>query len=218
MRLEPYYGVFFEFVPCDEPDGRGRPEPDAGCVPLEEIETGRRYAVIVTTCAGLWRYHIGDTIRFTERDPLFIEFTGRDRFLDRFEEKVTQGEVEEAVRLLNEVPGVEIREFMVGPQIADRRHFWVLAAGNGSSADSAALARHIDEALAGMNADYRAFRDQGRIGPPMVLVAKEDDIYLWSRDVRGKLGGQSKIPHVDPTLEGELVASLAEYCKKRDRR
>ena len=217
MRLEPYYGAFFEFTPCDELDDRGRPSQDARCVPLEEVEIGRRYAVILTTCAGLWRYHIGDTIRFTGRDPLFIEFTGRDKFLDRFEEKVTQGEVEEAVSLLNGMQGVEIREFMVGPQISERRHLWVLAVGNGATGNSRELARHLDDALAGMNADYRTFRVQGRIKPPRVLAVSEDDIYLWSRDVRGKLGGQSKIPHVDPTLEGELVASLAGYCMERDR-
>ena len=52
------------------------------------------------TCAGLWRYHIGDTIRFTSTSPHFIEFTGRDRFLDKLEEKVTQGEVEQAISAL----------------------------------------------------------------------------------------------------------------------
>lgn len=217
MRLAPYYGVFFEFVPCEELDDRGRPAPDAGCVPLEEIETGRRYAVILTTCAGLWRYHIGDTIRFTSRAPLFIEFTGRDKFLDRFEEKVTQGEVEEAVELLNNSPGIEIREFMVGPEISGRRHLWVLAMGNGWTGNSVDLAERLDRSLIVMNADYRTFRAQGRINLPKVLLVGEDEIYRWSKEVRGKLGGQSKIPHIDPTLEGELVASLAEVASLRPR-
>ncbi|HBG08276.1 MAG: hypothetical protein A2075_11780 [Geobacteraceae bacterium GWC2_58_44] len=211
MRLAPYYGVFFEFVPCEDLDDRGRPAPDASCVPLEEIETGRRYAVIVTTYAGLWRYHIGDTIRFSAREPLFIEFTGRDKFLDRFEEKVTQGEVEEAVSALNRCKGIDIREFIVGPDIAQRRHLWVLAMGNRWAGDSGDLAGRLDRALTGMNADYRTFRAQGRINPPQVLMLAEDEIYRWSKEVRGKLGGQSKIPHIDPTLEGELVASLANF-------
>jgi len=215
MRLSPYYGVFFEFVPCEELDDRGRPAPDAPCVPLEEIETGRRYAVILSTCAGLWRYHIGDTIRFSSRDPLFIEFTGRDKFLDRFEEKVTQGEVEEAVAALNRLAGIEVREFIVGPRITERRHLWVLAMGNHPAGCSIDLAGHLDRALVGMNADYRAFRAQGRINPPQVLVVAQDQIYRWSKEVRGKLGGQSKIPHIDPTLEGELVASLVEFSGLR---
>jgi hypothetical protein len=212
MRLAPYYGVFFEFVPCEELDDRGCPAPDAPCVPLEEIEVGRRYAVILTTCAGLWRYHIGDTIRFSALSPLYIEFTGRDKFLDRFEEKVTQGEVEQAVATLNGSPGVDIREFIVGPQISGRRHHWVFAMGNHWSGSSRDLAEALDRALGSMNADYRTFRAQGRINAPLVQVVQEDDIYRWSKDVRGKLGGQSKIPHIDPTLEGELVASLAAFC------
>lgn len=211
MRLAPYYGVFFEFVPCEELDERGRPAPDAPCLPLEEIELGRRYAVILSTCAGLWRYHIGDTVRFSSRAPHFIEFTGRDKFLDRFEEKVTQGEVEQAVATLNGSPGVDIREFIVGPEIPGRRHLWVLAMGSGWSGSPVDLAHALDGALGAMNADYRTFRDQGRINPPRVLVVLEDEIYRWSKEVRGKLGGQSKIPHIDPTLEGELVASLAGY-------
>ena len=212
MRLTPYYGVFFEFLPVEELDERGGAAPDAPCVPLAGMEVGRRYAVILTTCAGLWRYHIGDTIRFHAKAPLFIEFTGRDKFLDRFEEKVTQGEVEEAVARANRIPGIDIREFMVGPEIALRRHRWVLAVGAGGVTDPVLLSGELDGALRGMNADYATFRAQGRIGAPVVVPVGEELIYRWSKEVRGKLGGQSKIPHIDPTLEGELVQSLTGYA------
>lgn len=214
MRLVPHYGVFFEFVPFEELDERGVPAPDAPVVPLEEIETGRRYAVILTTCAGLWRYHIGDTIRFTDREPLFIEFTGRDKFLDRFEEKVTQGEVEEAVARLNQTGGVEVREFMAGPDIANRRHVWVLAVGEMNERDGESLARLLDATLRSLNADYATFREQGRIAPPRVVTVEEELIYRWSKEVRGKFGGQSKIPHIDPTVDGEMILSLMEFADK----
>lgn len=214
MRLSPYYGVFFEFVPFESLDERGVPTPDAPAVPLAEVEIGRRYAVILSTCAGLWRYHIGDTLRFTSREPLFIEFTGRDRFLDRFEEKVTQGEAEQAVAELNLLPGIEISEFMVGPDIARRRHLWVLAARNMGALDGSHVARVLDSRLASGNADYGTFRGQGRIREPEVLIVAEDTVYRWSKEVRGRLGGQSKIPHIDPTLEGEMVRSLAEFARK----
>lgn len=214
MRFSPYYGVFFEFVPFENLDERGAPPPDAAAIPLEEVETGRRYAVILSTCAGLWRYHIGDTLRFVSREPLLIEFTGRDRFLDRFEEKVTQGEVEEAVADLNRLPGVEVREFLVGPDIERRRHLWILAVRNMESNENTRLARFLDERLAEGNADYRTFRHQGRIAKPEVMVVEEETIYGWSRDVRGRLGGQNKIPHIDPTPEGEMVRSLAEYVER----
>lgn len=214
MRLTPYYGAFFEFVPFESLDSRGVPPADCPAVPLSGIETGRRYAIILTTCAGLWRYHIGDTIRFTSRDPLFIEFTGRDKFLDRFEEKVTQGEVEAAIAQLNRLPGVEIREFMVGPQIAERRHLWVLAMGTDRGGSEQELAGHLDRALMDLNADYGTFRRQGRIGEPLVIRVGGETIYRWSKEVRGKLGGQTKILHIDPTLTGDLVRSLAEFAAR----
>jgi hypothetical protein len=211
MRFTPYYGVFFEFVPFDELDERGAPRPDAHAIPLEEVQAGKRYAVILSTCAGLWRYHIGDTIRFVSLAPLAIEFTGRDKFLDRFEEKVTQGEVEEAVAGLNRMNGIEIKEFLVGPYIADRRHVWILAMGAGKSFGNARLAGNLDRSLQAMNADYATFRGQGRIREPFVVTVSEELIYRWSKEVRGKLGGQSKIPHIDPTLDGEMVQSLLRF-------
>jgi len=88
----------------------------------------------------------------------------------------------------------------------------VLAMGDQWAGSPVDLAERLDRSLIGMNADYRTFRAQGRINSPQVLLVAEDEIYRWSKEVRGKLGGQSKIPHVDPTLEGELVASLAEFC------
>jgi hypothetical protein len=214
MRFAPFYGVFFEFVPFEALDEKGVPPADTEAVPLEEIETGRRYAVILSTCAGLWRYHIGDTIRFVSRSPLFIEFTGRDRFLDRFEEKVTQSEVEEAVAALDRVHGLMVNEFMVGPDIAGRRHAWVLALGDGHRPDSSELSMRLDNTLRKLNADYAAFRFQGRIQQPYVLPVGKDVIYRWSKDVRGKLGGQSKIPHIDPTVDGDMIKSLLGYCRQ----
>ncbi|MDO9079818.1 MAG: GH3 auxin-responsive promoter family protein, partial [Desulfuromonadales bacterium] len=163
------------------------------------------------TCAGLWRYHIGDTIRLVSLDPLQIEFTGRDKFLDRFEEKVTQGEVEETIATLNGREGIDIREFMVGPEISGRRHLWVLAMGESIRPDDPSLATALDCELQAMNADYAAFRSQGRIRAPLVVTTGAETIYQWSKEVRGKLGGQSKIPHIDPTIDGEMIASLLRF-------
>ena len=74
------------------------------------------------------------------------------------------------------------------------------------------MAGELDGALRDMNADYATFRSQGRIGAPLVVPVGEEIIYRWSKEVRGKLGGQSKIPHIDPTLEGDLVQSLMTYA------
>lgn len=213
MRLTPYYGVFFEFVRFEELDEQGKPAPYANAIPLEQVEIGQRYAVILSTCSGLWRYHIGDTIRFTATSPHFIEFTGRDRILDKLEEKVTQGEVEQAVAELNR-NGWNVREFMVGADIAARRHQWVLA-GRDEHLNGDDAARGLDATLCRLNADYAAFRSQGRIGAPDVVMVPEDGIYRWSQTERGKLGGQTKIPHVDPTPDSSMIASLVRHTGMR---
>ena len=210
MRLMPYYGVFFEFVRFEDLDASGKPAPYADAVPLEQVKTGQRYAVILSTCSGLWRYHIGDTIRFTDTSPHFIEFTGRDRFLDKLEEKVTQGEVEQAVATLNCTGRWNVREFMVGADVPSRQHRWVLAVQDDRlSSDDARLI--LDSTLCDLNADYAAFRSQGRINPPGVLLVPEDGIYRWSQIERGKLGGQTKIPHIDPTPDSSMITSLLEF-------
>jgi hypothetical protein len=210
MRLTPYYGVFFEFVRFEDLDGHGKPAPYAETIPLEQVETGQRYAVILSTCSGLWRYHIGDTIRFTSTSPHFIEFTGRDRFLDKLEEKVTQGEVEQAVANLNRNDHWNVREFMVGADVVNRRHRWVLAVKD-ESLDRGDAIRILDSVLCDLNADYATFRNQGRIEAPDVKIVPEDGIYRWSQVERGKLGGQTKIPHIDPTPDSSMITSLYKF-------
>jgi hypothetical protein len=210
MRLTPYYGVFFEFVRFEDLDGQGKPAPHANAIPLEQVECGQRYAVILSTCSGLWRYHIGDTIRFTATDPHLIEFTGRDRFLDKLEEKVTQGEVEQAVATLNRNGCWNVREFMVGADIPTRRHQWVLAV-QGEGLNSEDATQVLDATLCELNADYAAFRSQGRINAPGVMLVPEDGIYRWSQLERGKLGGQTKIPHIDPTPDSSMIQSLRNF-------
>jgi hypothetical protein len=118
------------------------------------------------------------------------------------------------VASLNKLDGVAVNEFMIGPDISERLHLWVLAMGKGRNHDPAELALRLDNTLKTPNADYATFRFQGRINAPLVLTAKQDLIYRWSKEVRGKLGEQSKIPHVDPTMAGEMVQSLAGYLKR----
>jgi len=213
MRLTPFYGVFFEFVRFEDLDENGKPGRFSLTVSLEKVVVGQRYAVILSTCSGLWRYHIGDTIRFTSLSPHLIEFTGRDRFLDKLEEKVTQEEVELAVASLNNRFGFGVSEFMVGTDIPNRRHIWVLAGERISESDTIKMASILDGQLQEMNADYATFREQGRIAAPQLLSVSGEMIYNWSKDVRGKLGGQSKIPHIDPTADCSMISSIREYIE-----
>lgn len=213
MRLTPFYGAFFEFVRFEDLGENGKPDSFSPAVPLEQVETGQRYAIILSTCSGLWRYHIGDTIRFTSLEPHFIDFTGRDRFLDKLEEKVTQEEVEQAVSCLNSAFGFGVSEFMVGTDVPNRRHIWVLAGERMNGADTELMASLLDGQLKEMNADYATFRDQGRIAAPQLLAVNGEMIYNWSKDVRGKLGGQTKIPHIDPTPDCSMIGSIRDYIE-----
>ena len=211
LRLTPYYGAFFEFIPFDQLGETGKAAAGSRAVPLEDIREGERYAIIISTCAGLWRYHIGDTVRIHSRSTLTVEFTGRDRFLDSFEEKVTQSEVELAIAMLSRDRQFPVCEFIVGPDIDSRRHLWVIAVKGAPAATTGELALFLDACLKEQNADYDTSRRQSRINPPLVIIVAEDLIYRWSRDIRGKLGGQSKIPHIDPTPAGELLQSLVLF-------
>lgn len=211
MRLTPWYGIFFEFLPVESLDGSGRPLPGAEAFPLAQVREGERYALVLSTCSGLWRYLIGDTVRIVSRDTLAFEFTGRDRCLDSFEEKVTQEEVERAVQRLSKEIGVEVQEFMVGSEIPSRRHLWVLEVRGQVGVSPHRVSEFLDRVLREGNADYDTFRRQGRIAPPLVRIVPDQLIYRWSREMRGRVGGQNKIPRLDPTSTGELISGLAGY-------
>jgi hypothetical protein len=99
---------------------------------------------------------------------------------------------------------------MVGADVSTRQHQWVLAVQDEDlNSDDARLV--LDTTLCDLNADYAAFRSQGRINAPDVVLVPEDGIYLWSQAERGKLGGQTKIPHIDPTPDSSMIASLRDF-------
>jgi hypothetical protein len=99
---------------------------------------------------------------------------------------------------------------MVGADVQARQHQWVLAVPDESLNCGDAI-KILDSTLCDLNADYATFRNQGRINAPDVMLVPEDGIYHWSQIERGKLGGQTKIPHIDPTMDSSMIASLREY-------
>lgn len=213
MSLAPWYGTFFEFAPVTQIQADGKLAEDAYTVPLWNVVPGEHYALVLSTCSGLWRYHIGDTVKFMDNETLHFEFTGRTRSLETFEEKVTQYEVEQAIARLKSDYAVPIVEYIVGPNVSERCHCWVLAA-TGPVPDDSSTSACLDAELQIQNDDYRTFRQQGRIAAPQVYFVDQDMIYRWSQTARGRLGGQSKIPRIDPTggdLITSLLASIREY-------
>jgi hypothetical protein len=216
LRLIPDHDIFFEFVPVEEIE---KPEPTRHA--LKEVVPGVDYAVVLTTCAGLWAYVLGDTVRFESRDPPLLHFTGRTgQFLSAFGEHLIGEEVEQAVTEATSRTGARIADYLVGPVYPDA------GAATGSHLylieflrvphDEELFAREIDDFLCGINEDYRAHRAGAvAMGRPKVLCVRNGGFHDWMRS-RGQLGGQHKVPRIDSTgaLTRELVSWLAHQTTK----
>jgi hypothetical protein len=197
LRLNLDRGLFLEFVPTGE---LGRERPTRHWVGT--IELGQDYAVVVTSCAGLWSYVLGDTVKFVSLDPPRLLVTGRTSYyLSAFGEHLHGGEIEAA--LLAVAPSV--REYTVGPVFAGARghHLWLVE----STAPVDALA--LDAELCRRNADYAAHREGGQMSPAEVVVVPPGRFEAWMR-AQGKLGGQHKVPRViaDPARFAAAAAAL----------
>jgi hypothetical protein len=209
LRLIPDHGVFFEFVPVDELT-QDRPTRHT----LADIVPGVQYAVILTTCAGLWSYVLGDTVCFERCDPPLLRFTGRTKqFLSAFGEHLIGEEVERAVTVAAAATGADVCDFHVGPVFPDRtgfpgRHRFLVEFAV-LPCDDGAFARELDAALSRVNADYAAHR-QGDLTllAPEVITVRRGSFANWMRS-RGKLGGQHKVPRLDST--GEQTAELTRW-------
>jgi hypothetical protein len=209
LRLIPDAGVFFEFVPGEDLDS---PHPRRHLIP--ELELGVNYAVVLTTCAGLWSYVLGDTVIFERRDPPLLRFSGRTKyFLSAFGEHLISEEVERAVAEAARRTGGAVIDFHVGPVFPEfskqpGRHRYLVEFAQGSP-DSARFAAELDAALCRLNEDYAAHR-QGDLTmlPPEVIAVRCGGFAEWMR-ARGKLGGQHKVPRMDNS--GCVTEELARF-------
>ncbi|MFN4261207.1 MAG: GH3 auxin-responsive promoter family protein [Gemmataceae bacterium] len=211
LRVVPDHGIFFEFVPVAE-----LPSAQPTRHTLAKVAVGVQYAVVLTTCAGLWSYVVGDTVCFEQRDPPLLRFTGRTRyFLSAFGEHVISEEVERAVAQAAEATGAAVIDFHVGPIFpeapsAPGRHRYLVEFAR-PPADLARFATELDAILCQLNEDYQAHRAGDlTMLPPEVVVVRPGGFADWMRS-RGKLGGQHKVPRMDNsgTLTRELSAWLA---------
>lgn len=190
------HGIFYEFAPTEE---LGLPHPRRHTV--ADVELGRSYAIVLTTPAGLWSYVLGDTIRFTARDPLRLEITGRTRhFVNAFGENVIVEEVERALLAACRRTGAEVVEFTVAPYYPESGeprggHEWLIEFRT-VPLDRPRFVLALDEALMGINTDYRIKRT-GSVGmlPPRISELPPGAFYRWMREA-GKLGDQHKVPRV----------------------
>ena len=195
MSLMLDYGVFYEFIPMDELES---PYPHA--VPLWGVETGRNYAMLISTSSGLWRYMIGDTVRFTSTNPYKIVITGRTKFfINAFGEELIVDNAEVGLAEACRQTGAQVLEYTAAPVFMDGegkcRHQWLVEFAK-EPADIALFARILDETLQHVNSDYEAKRYKDITLQPLELVAARKGLFHDWLASKGKLGGQHKVPRL----------------------
>ncbi|MET2985883.1 GH3 auxin-responsive promoter family protein [Aureibaculum conchae] len=189
------YGIFYEFIPMSEFNGE-----DSTAIPLEEVQLGVNYAIVITTNAGLWRYLIGDTVKFVSLDPYRIRITGRTKhFINVFGEELIIENAEEALKQVCEKTGSLIMEYTVAPIFMDGKkqgsHEWMIEfKKTPKSIDY--FTELLDNALKAINSDYEAKRyNDMTLEMPKVHAAEKGLFYKWLK-LKNKLGGQHKVPRL----------------------
>lgn len=214
LRMTLDTGLFYEFVPLAELDS---PNPTRHW--LATVETGIDYAIVVTTCAGLWSYVVGDTVRFVETRPPRLIVTGRTSYmLSAFGEHVIDLEVEQAVADAATAIGAAVTDFSVGALFPAQAgelggHLYVVEFATGVP-EAAALDRFagvLDTSLQAANDDYRAHRSGGfGLRAPSLLAMPPGGFATWMKQ-RGKLGGQNKVPRI--VTSAALFADLRAFAE-----
>ncbi len=194
------YGIFYEFIPMEEIESDN---PKA--IPLEDVELNRNYALIISTSSGLWRYKIGDTVKFTSKYPYKIIITGRTKhYINTFGEELMVDNAEKALAKACLSTKAKVREYTAAPVFMSTnskgRHQWLIEFEQ--EPDSLKnFTIELDNALKSLNSDYEAKRYKNMtLDVPEIILARKDLFYDWLKE-KGKLGGQHKIPRLCNTRE-----------------
>ena len=195
MLLMLDYGIYYEFIPMDE-----FRTDNPRVISLEETEIGKNYAMVISTNGGLWRYVIGDTIRFTSKYPFKFMITGRTRhFINAFGEELIIDNAEKALSIACDRTNAVVSEYTGGPIYMKNNqkgaHEWIIEFEKHPD-DHDQFMLLFDDALKGINSDYEAKRHKNlSLELPHLVVARPGLFYEWMKR-RGKTGGQNKIPRL----------------------
>ncbi|MFV0541915.1 MAG: GH3 auxin-responsive promoter family protein [Aestuariibaculum sp.] len=194
------YGIFYEFIPMDT---YGTSQEHV--IPLSEVEIDKNYAIIITTNAGLWRYKIGDTIRFTSLNPYRIKISGRTKHhINVFGEELIIENAESALNMVCKNTNSEIIDYTAAPIFMSGKekgaHEWLIEFKTAPN-DIVQFNKQLDNALKSLNSDYEAKRYNNiTLNQPKINIARKNLFYDWLKQ-NNKLGGQNKIPRLSNTRD-----------------
>jgi len=194
------YGIFYEFIPMDTYG-----TPNQSIIPLSEVVLNKNYAVVITTNAGLWRYIIGDTVRFTSINPYRIKISGRTKHhINVFGEELIIENAENALKKVCKKTKSEIVEYTVAPVFMQGKekgaHEWLIEFKTPPT-DIDYFNELLDNALKSINSDYEAKRYNNiTLNKPKIVIAKPQLFYEWLKQ-QDKLGGQHKVPRLSNSRE-----------------
>lgn len=195
MLLMIDYDVFYEFIPLEEIDN-----PHPNIVSLTGVEVGKNYAIVISTSCGLWRYILGDTVKFTQKDPYKFIISGRTKhFINAFGEELMVDNAEKGLARACAATGAQVLEYSAAPVFMDAnakcRHQWLIEFS--TMPDSVEHFRHVlDTSLQEINSDYEAKRHKDiTLQELELIVARPNLFHDWLKE-KGKLGGQHKVPRL----------------------
>ncbi|RBW59848.1 hypothetical protein DS884_08975 [Tenacibaculum sp. E3R01] len=194
------YGIFYEFIPMNQYNGE-----NSIAIPLSEVKKDINYAMVITTNGGLWRYLIGDTIKFTSIKPYRIKITGRTKHhINVFGEELIIENTEEALKAACDKTNASIKDYTVGPIFMDGKkqgaHEWIIEF-NKAPENLAFFTELLDNSLKTCNSDYEAKRyNNMTLSMPKIHKARKGLFYDWLKR-KGKLGGQHKVPRLSNQRE-----------------
>ncbi|MCZ8284206.1 MAG: GH3 auxin-responsive promoter family protein, partial [Bacteroidia bacterium] len=215
MRMLLDNGIFFEFVPFTEEnfDADGNIYQHAKALTIKDVEPGKDYALLMSTCAGAWRYLIGDTVRFTDLERAEIIITGRTKhYLSLCGEHLSVENMSRAIKLTADDLKIDLNEFAVAgiPHGTLFAHQWYVGSNKEVSED--AIKQRLDFHLKEINDDYRVERTSAL--KDLYVKVLPDDAFIDFMATKGKLGSAHKFPRV---LKGDLLkdweAFISTYKK-----
>ena len=194
------YGIYYEFIPMDVYNSN-----DKKIIPLDQVELNKNYAILISTNAGLWRYEIGDTIKFTSKFPYKIIVTGRTKhYINVFGEEVIIENADNAIIKLCKKNNLDVVDYTVAQIFMKGKqkgaHQWFIEFKNMPS-KSINLEKEIDENLKQENSDYEAKRYKAfTLDPPKIIIGNKGVFLKWLKK-NNKMGGQNKVPRLSNNRE-----------------